>query len=196
MGAVTFRFSTSAMPCPTCHSSEYTLEPGAASGKPTSFLRRLFGSSGSEAPASGRRRCTHCGTVYEEAAELDDDERRLEERRARMEERMSGFRDSGLSSSLFPEEAEDDLPPSIEAPAGKAPPTPLRKRTLEELAKLGAGIEMQKPEGIKCRKCGHFAFVVRTPEAACAGCGRVYAKMDEEAEAERLEAIRRAEKGA
>jgi len=185
-------------PCPNCHGTEYTLQD-AGSDKPVSFLRRLFGGGRPKPGSSALRRCSFCGTLYsssEDAVDDDDDEQRLDERRARMEERMSGFRDSTLTSSMFPEGAQDSLPPdqSPVAPLGKTPPTPYRAPTLEELSKAAVGIEMQKPEGLKCRKCGHFAYMVRTPETRCAKCSRVFDKMDEEAEAERQEMIRKAEK--
>jgi ribosomal protein L37E len=181
-------------PCPNCHSPEFTPLAAAQPAKPVSLLARMFGSRPSGPVETSKRRCNFCGTVYTPDDLPDADEQRLEERRARMEERMSGFRDSAVTSSMFADIPDDPLALPAK-PAGKTPPKPYRAPTLEELSKVAADIEMQKPEGVKCRKCGYFAFMVRTPESRCAGCGRIYTKMDEEAEAERQEAIRRAEAG-
>ena len=50
---------------------------------------------------------------------------------------------------------------------------------------LAAGIEMRPEKGYKCLKCGHYAYLVPSPDLACPACGRVYAKMEEDAERER-----------
>jgi len=146
------------MSCPTCHSNEWI--PAPADGG-SSFFKRLFSSKPVETGV-GRRKCKFCGTVYPAPAEPtaeDLEEARIAERLARMEQKMSGFQDSAAAD--------------LEEPAE----TPLHL--------LAAGIEMRPEKGFKCLKCGHYAYLVPAPDLACPACGRVYTKMEEEAERDR-----------
>jgi ribosomal protein L37E len=178
------------MTCPHCHSAEFTEVPAAEPGAAGSLLRRWWGRRpGAQAPVL-QRRCRSCQTLYVPGDPVDEDEKRIEARRARMEERISGFRDSAEGGRL-PEMDAESGPVGAPPTPGKAPPQPYRAPSLKELSEAAAGIRLQEPEGVKCPRCGHFAFLVRTPESRCAGCGRVYAKMDEEARTARQEANRR-----
>ncbi len=148
------------MSCPTCHSNEWI--PAPADGG--SFFKRLTSlvSSKPAETGAGQRKCKFCGAVYPAPAEPDAEdleEARLAQRIKRMEQKMSGFQDSAAHA--------------IEEP-GETP-----------LHLLAANIEMRPEKGFKCLKCGHYAYLVPAPDLACPACGRVYAKMEEDAERER-----------
>jgi ribosomal protein L37E len=177
--------------CPHCHSAEFTDVPAAASGVAGSLLRKLWDSRHAPAPAL-QRRCSLCQTVYSSDEAIDQDEKPIQAPDARMEERISGFRDVAPNARQLPLAPTDSLPQDAAPSPGREPPRPYLAPSLQALSKAAAGIGFQEPEAVKCRRCGHFAFLVRTPESRCTGCGRLYAKMDEEAQAERREALRKA----
>ena len=149
------------MSCPTCHSTEWIPAPAQGGSSFFKRLTSLVSSKPAEALA-GQRKCKFCGTVYPAPAEPsaeDIEESRIAQRLARMEQKMSGFQDSAAPAN---EESGE---------------TPLHL--------LAAGIEMRPEKGYKCLKCGHYAYLVPSPDLACPACGRVYAKMEEDAERER-----------
>lgn len=149
------------MSCPTCHSNEWIPAPPDGGSSIFKRLASIVSSKPADA-GTGQRKCKFCGTVYPAPAEPDPEdleEARIAARLERMEQKMSGFQDS----------AAHDLQESGETP----------------LHLLAAGLEMRPEKGFKCLKCGHYAYLVPAPDLACPACGRVYAKMEEDAERER-----------
>ncbi|HSW20458.1 MAG TPA: hypothetical protein VLJ86_24760 [Ramlibacter sp.] len=149
------------MSCPSCKSNETRIVGvGADERSPQAFR---------DAPARNRL-CMRCGTVYEEAAHDADSVLSLAPRVL-----------VGGSAGAAAQAAGATLASAAPAFGGVelTLDDPFKKKVAEPVIDLPLNLEADVVVLKKCPKCGHSAMVEPSPHAACAGCGRIYAKMEQ-----------------
>lgn len=138
------------MPCPTCNCDDWTPVAAAPGEPPPSLFQRARSWFGRAGSAFPRRQCLRCGTVYSSRPGQEDEE----------DEDVIAERMSRIESQM------SGFSPSASMGLGDRLPDT-------------SGLEVRPKQEMKCLVCGHFAFVIPTPEAACPNCGRLYQKVEQ-----------------